>query len=47
MNTEKLLSAARQGGVEMDLFYFDPKIIDWEDYFMNIHFPGIAKYVVK
>ncbi|RDY01931.1 Fatty acyl-CoA reductase 3, partial [Mucuna pruriens] len=42
MNTEKLQITARQGGVEMDLFYFDPKIIDWEDYFMNIHFPGIV-----
>ena len=47
MNTEKLLLAARQGGVEMDLFYFDPKIIDWDDYFLNIHFPGIANYVFK
>lgn len=47
MNTEKLQIAARQGGVEMDLFYFDPKMIDWEDYFMNIHIPGIVKYVFK
>ena len=47
MNTEKLQIAARQGGVEMDLYYFDPKIIDWEDYFMNIHIPGIVKYVCK
>lgn len=47
MNTEKLQIAARQGGVEMDLFYFDPKLIDWEDYFMNIHIPGIVKYVFK
>nr|AFK38475.1 unknown [Lotus japonicus] len=47
MNTEKLQSAARQGGVEMDVFYFDPKMIDWEDYFMNIHFPGTIKYAFK
>lgn len=47
MNTEKLQIAARQGGVEMDLFYFDPKIINWEDYFMNIHIPGIVKYSFK
>ncbi|KAL1349963.1 hypothetical protein AAHE18_07G192600 [Arachis hypogaea] len=47
MNTMKLLSAAREGDVEMDLFNFDPKIIDWEDYFLNVHLPGIAKYVMK
>ncbi|CAL0333983.1 unnamed protein product [Lupinus luteus] len=47
MNTEKLQIAARKGGVEMDLFYFDPKMIDWEDYFLNVHIPGIVKYVFK
>ncbi|RDX61886.1 Fatty acyl-CoA reductase 3, partial [Mucuna pruriens] len=47
MNTEKLLSTARQGGVETELFYFDPRIIDWEDYFMNIHIPGLVKYAFK
>jgi len=47
MNAEKLQIAARQNGVEMDLFYFDPKIIDWEDYFMSIHIPGIVKYSFK
>ncbi|KAJ1390237.1 hypothetical protein SESBI_37599 [Sesbania bispinosa] len=47
MSTEKLLSAVREEGVEMDLFYLDPKMIDWEDYFMNIHFPGIVKYAFK
>lgn len=47
MNTEKLRMAAREGGVETDLFYFDPKDIDWEDYFMNIHIPGIVKYIFK
>ncbi|XP_057456001.1 fatty acyl-CoA reductase 3-like [Lotus japonicus] len=47
MNTEKLQIAAKQGEAEMDVFYFDPKMIDWEDYFMNIHIPGIVKYVVK
>jgi len=47
MNTEKLLSMAREGGVETEMFYFDPKMIDWEDYFMKIHFPGIVKYAFK
>ncbi|KAK2424135.1 fatty acyl-CoA reductase [Trifolium repens] len=47
MNTKKLLLAAKQRGVEMNLFYFDPRIIDWEDYFMNIHIPGIFKHALK
>ncbi|CAJ2660152.1 unnamed protein product [Trifolium pratense] len=48
MNTQRLLSAAKQQeDVEIDLFYFDPQIIDWEDYFMNIHIPGIFKYALK
>ncbi|XP_004487512.1 fatty acyl-CoA reductase 3-like [Cicer arietinum] len=47
MNTQKLLLAAKQGGVEMNLFYFDPKIIDWDNYFMNIHIPGIFTYAFK
>ncbi|KAI4313499.1 hypothetical protein L6164_026475 [Bauhinia variegata] len=47
MNLEKLRMAARQSGVEMDLFYFHPKMIDWEDYFINFHGPGIVKYLFK
>ncbi|KAI4313488.1 hypothetical protein L6164_026466 [Bauhinia variegata] len=47
MNLEKLQVAARQSGVEMDLFYLDPKMIDWEDYFINVHGPGIVKYLFK
>ncbi|XP_015935914.1 fatty acyl-CoA reductase 3-like [Arachis duranensis] len=47
MNTEKLRVAATEGGVETDLFYFDPKVINWDDYFMNTHLPGIVKYIFK
>ncbi|KAE9620604.1 hypothetical protein Lal_00019252 [Lupinus albus] len=47
MNTEKLRMAAREGGVETDLFYFDPKVINWDDYFLNTHLPGAAKYIYK
>ncbi|MED6176394.1 hypothetical protein PIB30_087814 [Stylosanthes scabra] len=49
MNSVKLLAAARQGleKKEMDLFEFDPKMIDWEDYFMNIHLPAVVKYLLK
>ncbi|KAG9158121.1 hypothetical protein Leryth_000278 [Lithospermum erythrorhizon] len=47
MNTEKLRRAAEKGEAEMDLLYFDPKIINWEDYFTKTHIPGIVKYVFK
>ncbi|XP_027908879.1 fatty acyl-CoA reductase 3-like [Vigna unguiculata] len=47
MNTEKLRMAAREGGVERDLFYFDPEVINWDDYFLNIHLPGVVKYIFK
>ncbi|XWS28591.1 hypothetical protein CRYUN_Cryun25bG0083500 [Craigia yunnanensis] len=47
INTEKLRMAARSSLVENDMFYFDPKCIDWDDYFMNIHIPGIVKYIFK
>ncbi|XP_039007151.1 alcohol-forming fatty acyl-CoA reductase-like isoform X2 [Hibiscus syriacus] len=47
LNTEKLRMAARTSLVEKDMLYFDPKRIDWEDYFMNIHIPGIVKYIFK
>ncbi|XP_020214058.1 fatty acyl-CoA reductase 3 [Cajanus cajan] len=47
LNTEKLRMAARQGRVETDAFYFDPQLIDWDDYFLNIHLPGVVKYIFK
>ncbi|KAK8562453.1 hypothetical protein V6N12_010531 [Hibiscus sabdariffa] len=47
LNTEKLRMAARTSLVEEDMLYFDPKCIDWDDYFMNIHIPGIVKHIFK
>ncbi|KAI4357334.1 hypothetical protein L6164_001290 [Bauhinia variegata] len=47
INTEKLRMAAMQGEVEMDLFYFDPKMIDWDDYAMTINIPSTVKYIFK
>ncbi|KNA25656.1 hypothetical protein SOVF_004590, partial [Spinacia oleracea] len=46
-NTEKLRVAAKERGLETDIFYFDPKLIIWEDYFINTHLPGLVKYVFK
>ncbi|KAF3439409.1 hypothetical protein FNV43_RR17687 [Rhamnella rubrinervis] len=47
MNTEKLRMAMRESGMETEMFYFDPKCIEWEDYFLNVHIPGVVKYVFK
>ncbi|KAL6575755.1 hypothetical protein OROHE_000736 [Orobanche hederae] len=50
-NTENLrLSSAREknrSNREILWFDFDPKSIQWEDYFIKTHFPGIVKYVLK
>ncbi|WJX73694.1 alcohol-forming fatty acyl-CoA reductase [Trifolium repens] len=47
INTEKLRIAARQSGTEITLFCFDPKEIEWEDYFINTHIPSLVKYIFK
>ncbi|KAJ4962673.1 hypothetical protein NE237_022612 [Protea cynaroides] len=28
-------------------FYLDPKCINWEDYFVNIHIPGLVQHSIK
>lgn len=47
MNTEKLRRATKESQAEDEIFYFDPKCINWEEYFMNTHIPGAVKYVFK
>ncbi|KVI09227.1 Fatty acyl-CoA reductase, partial [Cynara cardunculus var. scolymus] len=47
MNTEKLRQVVRENGVEANMFYFDPKLIDWDYYFVKIHIPGAVKHVFK
>ncbi|OEL38186.1 putative fatty acyl-CoA reductase 4 [Dichanthelium oligosanthes] len=44
-NTEKL-RLAMAAGDRVD-FNFDPRSIDWDDYFYRIHIPGVMKYVLK
>ncbi|KAM7268810.1 hypothetical protein ACFE04_010976 [Oxalis oulophora] len=47
-NTENLRMIAKESNpMNMEDFKFDPTDIDWEDYFINIHFPGIVKHVVS
>ncbi|OVA07725.1 Male sterility [Macleaya cordata] len=45
--TERLRMTMRANEAEAETFHFDPKCINWEDYFMNIHIPGLVKYVLK
>lgn len=44
-NTENLQKMMSKTGAESKMFYFDPKIINWDDYFLNTHVPGLIKYV--
>ncbi|KAK9153718.1 hypothetical protein Sjap_001198 [Stephania japonica] len=47
LNTERLRVAVREAGsvLEADAFNnFDPECIDWDDYFMNAHIPGVVKF---
>ncbi|XP_006347258.1 fatty acyl-CoA reductase 3-like [Solanum tuberosum] len=44
VNTEKL--RLRMKEINMDeVLNFDPRCIKWEDYLMNIHIPGVVKYL--
>ncbi|KAK4440623.1 Fatty acyl-CoA reductase 3 [Sesamum alatum] len=43
-NTEGLQITIRECNSNADMFDFDPKCIQWEEYLMNTHFPGVVKY---
>ncbi|XP_051120910.1 fatty acyl-CoA reductase 3-like [Andrographis paniculata] len=45
-NTEFLRRSISESHVNVDIG-FDPTLVQWEEYFMNIHFPGIVKYALK
>ncbi|CAI9262925.1 unnamed protein product [Lactuca saligna] len=47
INTEKLRNMVRESKHDDVAFYFDPKIIDWEDYFLHTHIPGVVRYEFK
>jgi len=44
---ERLRSMMVMNTPEDEMFNFDPKTIDWDDYFYKIHIPGVLKYVCK
>ncbi|XP_062192707.1 fatty acyl-CoA reductase 1-like [Phragmites australis] len=47
MNLERLRLTMAMKTPEDQMFNFDPKTIDWDDYFYRIHIPGVLKYVCK
>ncbi|XP_065009217.1 fatty acyl-CoA reductase 3-like [Musa acuminata AAA Group] len=47
LNLERLRMAMGKDDAEAGMFDFDPKHIDWKDYFYNIHIPGVLKYACK
>ncbi|KFK30008.1 hypothetical protein AALP_AA7G205800 [Arabis alpina] len=46
-NTTNLQKMVMKTGAETEMFYFNPKVINWDDYFVNTHIPGLVKYVFK
>ncbi|XP_019448059.1 PREDICTED: probable fatty acyl-CoA reductase 4 [Lupinus angustifolius] len=46
-NAEKLRIATKGVPGMNKEFNFDPKAINWKDYMMNIHFPGLVKYSIR
>ncbi|XP_011036244.1 PREDICTED: alcohol-forming fatty acyl-CoA reductase-like [Populus euphratica] len=46
-NSEKLQIVARETCSDADAFNFDPTCVNWEAYMMDVHFPGLVKYVLK
>ena len=47
MNLERLRLTMAMKTPEDHMFNFDPKIVDWDDYFTKIHIPGVLKYLCK
>ncbi|MED6205244.1 hypothetical protein PIB30_016037 [Stylosanthes scabra] len=46
-NTEKLRMTIKGVDNVNREFNFDPKSIDWKDYLMNVHFPGLLQYAMQ
>ncbi|KAG6761760.1 hypothetical protein POTOM_034993 [Populus tomentosa] len=47
LNSEELRIISKKTCHETDIFDFDPMNIDWENYMINVHIPGLVKYVMK
>ncbi|KAF3340832.1 putative fatty acyl-CoA reductase 4 [Carex littledalei] len=47
MNLQRLKLAIDKDPTDAQLFCFDPKIIDWGNYFYQTHIPGVLKFLPK
>uniref|UniRef100_A0A1D1XLR3 Fatty acyl-CoA reductase n=1 Tax=Anthurium amnicola TaxID=1678845 RepID=A0A1D1XLR3_9ARAE len=48
LNLVRLRASSTAGDDDdVKMFNCDPKTIDWEHYFMKVHFPGVFKYAFK
>nr|XP_028955733.1 alcohol-forming fatty acyl-CoA reductase-like isoform X1 [Malus domestica] len=45
-NSKELQKLTSECYIDAKEFNFDPKCIDWEDYIMNTHIPGLRKHVM-
>lgn len=46
-NSEKLRRATHEKETNSNTLFLDPKDINWENYFVNVHLPGLVKYAIK
>ncbi|XP_042484730.1 alcohol-forming fatty acyl-CoA reductase-like [Macadamia integrifolia] len=46
-NLKKLRMGIKDDKITPMKFYLDPKCINWEDYFINIHIPGLVQHSIK
>ncbi|KAK8683354.1 hypothetical protein V6N13_039416 [Hibiscus sabdariffa] len=46
-NLDKLEKVARERGIDGAEFDFNSRNIDWEDYIINIHIPGLLKHAIR
>ncbi|OMO68797.1 Fatty acyl-CoA reductase [Corchorus olitorius] len=44
-NTQRLMEMMSE--VEKKMFAFDVRSIDWNDYIVNVHIPGLRRHVMK
>ncbi|KAM1002507.1 hypothetical protein ACFX13_002970 [Malus domestica] len=45
-NSEELRRVTNESYIDAKEFNFDPRCIDWEDYIMKTHIPGLEKHVI-
>lgn len=46
-NTENLRRETKVYNMKDENLEFDPSSINWKDYMMNTHIPGLVKYAMK